>query len=100
MTAIITRFIGPSDTRGSRISAATTTNKPSTGKPERRVVPYDHALSIYANHKRAAVACAIYAGLAGEWHAGSTENGYVFVRINTGGVFRTVYDGGRTTEQE
>jgi len=44
---IRTRYHGPTDTRGSRISATTISGK-------RVYVPYDHALSINDNHTAAA----------------------------------------------
>jgi len=44
---IRTRYHGPTDTRGSRVSATTVTGK-------RVYVPWDHALSIDDNHNAAA----------------------------------------------
>lgn len=46
MQAIRTQYKGPTNTRGSRILA--------TSHDGRTVMPYDHALSLEDNHRRAA----------------------------------------------
>lgn len=53
MQAIRTKFVGPTNTRGSRIIA--------TSYKFRTVMPYDHELDIDANHERAAVLHAVKA---------------------------------------
>lgn len=47
MQAIVTRFLGPTNTKGSRISA-------SFGD-SRAFVPYDHSMSAYKNYEQAAL---------------------------------------------
>jgi hypothetical protein len=48
MQAILTKYFGPGNVRGSRISA-----EAAAGKV---IVPYDHALNFEDNHKMAALA--------------------------------------------
>lgn len=48
MQAIVTKYVGPSNTRGSRIKA--------TAKAGSVTVGYDHALNIDGNHRAAAEA--------------------------------------------
>lgn len=55
--AIVTKYHGPTNTRGSRISA--------TAAAGRIFIPYDHALSIQENHAAAARAYATKWG----WHS-------------------------------
>lgn len=50
MQAIRTRYHGPTNTRGSRITASCEADK--------LTVPYDHALDIGENHRAAALALA------------------------------------------
>lgn len=77
MSIIRTKYLGPTNTKGSRIKA-------SIG-PDAVTLPYDHALSGSGNHKSAAHALATKLGLEGSWarytdHA--TGDGYVFVNLD------------------
>ena len=76
---IVTKYLGPTDSLGSRIVARSTHGK--------RVIPYDSALSTRANHMRAAAEHAYdngwiaYADMDTELAGGTlpTENGYAFL---------------------
>jgi len=79
MLAIETRYVGPTNYRGSRIIArvmeATQTRKVTVG--------YDDGLNTDDNHKAAAKALITKLGWTGEngygaWIVGSSERGYVF----------------------
>lgn len=71
--AIITKYLGPTNTRGSRISA-----KAAAGRVS---VPYDHALNIEGNHTAAAQALADKMGWKGALVGGGVPDGsgYAFV---------------------
>lgn len=71
--AIVTKFFGPTNARGSRIKA-----KASAGSV---TVSYNHSLSPSANHKAAALALAAKMDWKGEWFSGGmpSEDGDVFV---------------------
>lgn len=72
--AIETKYHGPTNTRGSRISA-----RAGAG---RIFVPYDHALDIYENHAAAARAFADRFQWGSEWVGGATADGYCFCSVN------------------
>lgn len=73
MQAIETRYLGPTNTRGSRIKATTASGISKT-------VPYPHEFSGMACHWEAARALAESLGWeAGEYVGGGTRDGYVFV---------------------
>lgn len=74
--AIVTKFHGPTNTRGSRISA-----KAFCGKV---FVSYDYALSVQENHAAAARALVAKVGWHGRWIAGAhpDTSGYVFVGMH------------------
>lgn len=80
MVSIRTKFHGPTNTRGSRISAFT--DEP---RDRRRItLSWDHALDVDENHKTAAAALIRQLGWTadqgyGPWIVGGTANGYVFV---------------------
>ena len=71
--AIITKYHGPTDTKGARISATAE----GYGTITRA---FDHALDERGNHASVARQFAFEQGLQGNWHAGSTQTGFVFVR--------------------
>lgn len=80
MHAIITKFHGPTNTRGSRVSAS------AAGR--RVYVAYDHSYASYDNHGRAVEAlCQDRQWPVGEvnehghfrWTGGEIPNGYAFV---------------------
>jgi hypothetical protein len=70
--SIQTRYIGPTNTRGSRVSA-------TSASGHRIILEWDDALNTDDNHKAAAAALAHKLDWTGRWHAGATSNGCVFV---------------------
>jgi hypothetical protein len=76
MQAIITKYIGPSNTRGSRIKASCSAGSITIG--------YPHEQSIQGAHAAAAMALVRKLGWQsyGDWQCGGVETGFVFV--NTG----------------
>jgi hypothetical protein len=71
---IETRFLGPTNYRGSRVKAWSGEHS--------IVVPWDHALNAGENHERAASALALKLGWEGDWILfGSTDKGDLFGRI-------------------
>lgn len=72
--AIFTKFHGPTDTRGSRVSA-----KAEAG---RIILDWDHALNSDRNHIAAAQYLAERKGWSGNWYGGGMPgtSGYVFVQ--------------------
>ena len=91
---IETRFIGPTDTRGSRISAVC---KRDSDRTYRKTVSYSHGLNSEANHQAAAeaVMAVMEADLAydgcepfrivGSGSGGRNDAGYYYL-INRGGA--------------
>lgn len=71
MTAILTHYVGPRNTKGARIVAE------SCGL--RKVVPYDHASDSEGAHAKAALALILGAGWGGTWIMGGTRKGYAYV---------------------
>lgn len=71
MKAIQTKYHGPTNTRGSRISATDGGNKVT--------IPYPHELSGELVHRKAAEALCAKMGWQGELVSGSLKTGYVFV---------------------
>ena len=69
---IRTKFHGPTNTRGSRISA--------TSNGDNRIyLPWDHRLNADENHIEAAKALAAKMEWGGDWIGGNDGNGYLFV---------------------
>ncbi len=74
--AITTKYLGPSNVRGSRVKA--------TAAAGSVTLHWDHSLNPEANHREAAAALAIKYGWDGRWHGGCNHDGqYVFV-VETG----------------
>jgi hypothetical protein len=69
--AITTKYIGPTNYRGSRIAAFADCGRIYVG--------YDHALNIEDNHVAAAKAFAEKYGWVGSWYGGGVGRGFVFV---------------------
>lgn len=80
--AIQTKYLGPTNTLGSRMKA-TMRNKFNTFKHE-ITIAYSHELSGYENHVKVARSMAENRQISGEWFCGETEHGYVFVRAIEG----------------
>ncbi len=72
MKAISTKYIGPTNTRGSRIKAFDCDNNAVT-------IPYPYELSGEDVHRKAAEALRDKMGWTGELIGGGTKDGYVFV---------------------
>jgi hypothetical protein len=86
--AILTRYVGPTDTKGSRIIASVPErlSRPgalSTGA-YRLTISYDSGRSSAANHADAAAALADRLGWTGRLTGGATGDGYAFVFTTTG----------------
>ena len=74
--AIKTHYLGPTNTRGSRIVA--------TSCHQRKILQYDDSIGQAANHVRAAKALAQHHNWIGLWHMGSLDDKYnVFVNNKT-----------------
>ena len=71
MIAILTKFIGPTNYRGARVKAFTTSGL-------RIIVPWDHALNVEENHDAAAIALCRKMGWGGKLVRGGTEVGYAY----------------------
>ena len=69
MQAIQTKYIGPTNTRGSRIKAY------SEGFPRGVIVSYDHSLNIEGNHDAACRAFVEAKGWHGAWVRGGSADG-------------------------
>lgn len=69
--AIVTKYLGPTNTRGSRISASANGHK--------SVVPYDDSKNGDKNYANAAITLCLKMGWKGELIGGGTDDGYVFV---------------------
>lgn len=81
MNTILTKFCGPTNTRGARVKAYSADNRPSTGRPDIAYVSWDYAVSGETNHENAARKLATKIGYESDkWHVGSAQHGYVFVR--------------------
>ena len=72
MKAIVTKYHGPTNTRGSRISASDTDRN-------RISIPYPHELSGEDVYRLAAETLCKKMGWPGRLIGGSVKNGYVFV---------------------
>lgn len=70
MTCIETKFIGPTNTRGSRISATALSTK------QRIVIDWDQSVNSDQNHKVACLRLAVKFGwIHGDWVMGAGSNG-------------------------
>ena len=88
--AIVTRYLGPTNHRGSRIVASVPERIAScrsedaaeyaTHRPShwRLTVPYSYELSTFACHQVAAMALARRLGWFGTWFGGGLAEGYAF----------------------
>lgn len=78
MQAIITKYIGPSNTKAGRIKA---TWRRYDGHKLQVTVEYDHALSERDNHAAAAMKLCRMGMEGGNefWYCGELDNGYAFV---------------------
>ena len=72
MQAIVTRYHGPTNTRGSRISA-------TAANGERIYLPYDDSLNSDDMHRKAAYALRDKMGWSGEMVGGGLQKGMCWV---------------------
>jgi len=73
--AIMTRYHGPSNVRGARVSATAAAGKVTVG--------WNHALNPAGNHRAAALALATKYGWTGHYVAGGFWNGdYAWVHVD------------------
>jgi len=81
MQTIITKYLGPTNHRGSRIKARQSASY--AGTPKSITIGWDYSLSTEHNHKAAAIAFAAKMGWHGEWVGGSGGGeSYVFVNAS------------------
>ncbi len=74
VVAITTKYLGPTDHRGSRVRA-------SIASGESITIPYSYYLSGEDVHKEAALALCKKIGWAGKMVGGTIRGGYVFVFV-------------------
>ena len=74
MQAITTKYLGPTNFRGSRVKASAEAGSVT--------ISWDHALDTRQNHAAAALALLDRLGWTGEWVQGGTSDGYVFVNAH------------------
>ncbi len=79
-TAIQTKFLGPSNARGSRYKA-TTMGTLGDDKPRSLTLSADHRFDYMRNHCEVARALAAKLKWDGVWVRGETTEGSVFVRL-------------------
>jgi len=81
--AIFTKYLGPTNTHGSRIKAWAAGSL-SGGRTPYVVVPYMHGMSQEMNHDSAALELAEQLGWFGSWVGGDHDTGRVFVHVALG----------------
>jgi hypothetical protein len=82
--AIETKYLGPTNYRGSRIKATALDTFHSDAKPKSVTRPYDYADDADVNHWRAAaLLCGLVCSASGtiDLHKGATRRGYVWVIV-------------------
>lgn len=72
--AILTKYLGPTNNRGSRIKA-------TSGSGISVVVSYDSALSSGENHAAACKALVDKLNWGGQWRGGGTDKGQAFIMV-------------------
>ncbi len=83
MVAIQTKYVGPTNFKGSRYKAFTTRDRPTV-----TISAMDN-LGSEENHEAAAIALCKKMGWTGKLASGGTEQGYVFVFIDEKHHFNT-----------
>ena len=78
MQTIITKYLGPTDTKAPRVKAMTS----SGHRGSTYTVEWDDSLNIEGNHADAAQMLLNRLGWRGEWRMGGTDKGYVFVNVD------------------
>lgn len=82
-TAIVTKFLGPTNFRGSRYKASTM-GAGNNAKPATLTIYANQALNFTKNHDNVAHALAKKLGWSGVWVKGETDSGSVYVRLAYG----------------
>ena len=78
MQTIITKYLGPTNHRGSRIKARQSASY--AGPPQSVTIDGDYSLHVEQNHRAAAMAFAAKMNWFGDWVGGDNgDTGYVFV---------------------
>jgi len=81
MQTIITKYLGPTNHRGSRIKARQSASY--AGTPKSITIDWDYSLSTEQNHRAAAMAFAAKMNWAGDWVGGDNgSTGYSFVNAS------------------
>ena len=75
MQTIMTKYLGPTDTKPPRVKAMTS----SGHRGSTYTVEWEDILDVEGNHADAAQKLLDKLGWRGEWRMGSTDRGYVFV---------------------
>lgn len=77
MQVIYTKYLGPTNYRGSRVKAYTCTKRVSV------ILPWNYSFASEAMHAAAAQALLAKLGWAGDWYQGDSgpDGGYVFVNV-------------------
>jgi hypothetical protein len=78
MQTIITKYLGPTATLGSRIKAMTS----SGHKGSTYTVGWDHSLNVEGNHTYAAQLLLNKLGWKGKFRMGGLDSGFVFVNTD------------------
>jgi hypothetical protein len=76
MTLIKTKYLGPTNTTGSKISVT------AYGIKHRIIEPYNHSIDSFENHRNAADKFAKLLNLEGKYAVSSSKNGYTFALID------------------
>jgi hypothetical protein len=81
MQTIITKYLGSTSHRGSRIKAMQSSKGFNGERAYSITRPYDYSLDVDENHTKVAKEFADQMGWSGNWISGSIDNhsGYVFV---------------------
>ena len=83
MQTITTKYLGATNTQGTRIKAN------HTGEAKSITLPYNYALSNEGNHKEAAAALAKKLEWHGEYLGGHTKDGMIWVNNRPMYFFKT-----------
>jgi len=95
MQTIITKYLGPTNQRGSRIKASQSASY--FGRPKSITIGWDYALSTEQNHRAAAMAFAAKMDWTGNWACGDNGSaGYVFVNTGVSQDARMTFNQERT----
>ena len=78
MQTIMTKYLGPTDTKAPRVKAMTS----SGHRGSTYTVEWDDSLDVEGNHADAAQKLLDRLGWLGMWRMGSSNIGYVFVNVD------------------